>query len=82
MYDVEVTPSVVSVALGGEVLMRLDGGAALLIGLTYANFQHVDPQRADDFMHGVLSGINHCAMTGQVPAVVLALEGPGGEAPC
>jgi hypothetical protein len=73
MYDVDVTPAGVTVSLDGEVLMGLQGGAAPLIGLTYANLQHHDAQRADDFIHGVLCGINHTALTGEVPAVVRSL---------
>lgn len=71
MYQVEVTSESVVVSLNGEMVMTLCEGNTLLIGLTYENLCNHDSMRAQDFIDGVLMGINHVAFTGKLPRVVV-----------
>ena len=51
------------------IACELRGGSALSISLTYDSLKRHSEQRADDYISGVVAGINHCAITGQAPKV-------------
>ena len=70
MYDVDITPESIVVSLNGDMVMTLREGNTLLIGLSYENINRHDSMRAQDFIHGVLMGVNHVALTGKLPAIV------------
>ena len=65
------TPDTLVISHMGEVILTLTGGNVLLIGMTYLNMGAHGDHRAQDFLHGVLCGVNHVAMTGVPPGIAL-----------
>jgi hypothetical protein len=62
-----------------EDVMRITGGNALTITTTVAGLARQDngEQRVQDYLHGILTGITHCVMTG-APNIDLKGLGDGG----
>ena len=70
MYDVDFSNDQFTISLNGQLILRFTEGNTLLIAATYANLNRTDHERGQDFLHGVLMGFNHVAMTDVVPRVV------------
>jgi hypothetical protein len=64
----------VEILIGEQVVARLTGGISILVtthhsfleksGLSYFS------ERQDEFLFGIVTALNHCAMTGKIPSVV------------
>jgi hypothetical protein len=76
MYTLTGTPEQLTIAINDAPVLRLSQGCALLIGLTYSNLQRHSEAHAQDFLHGVVMGLNHVQMTGAVPVCVGAIPQP------
>ena len=46
----------------GEQVIKLEGGSAELIVMSYLNMCTLGEHRGDDYMAGVIQGIIHCMM--------------------
>src|SRR5262245_8503534 len=70
MYTIEVTNSGIRIYLAGEFCTELNGGNAVLIGLTFRNSSaDPHPERGQDYLAGAIAALNHCATTQTIPAV-------------
>lgn len=63
MFEIESNHAGVVIRNGGAIVGSLRSGNVALIVYTFQNLKQQDPQRADDFIAGVMAGLNHCVMT-------------------
>jgi hypothetical protein len=61
----------VEYATNGLLAFELHGANALAIAMIYANLTRQSPQRADDYLSGVLAGLVFCQVSQSFPAVTL-----------
>lgn len=53
----------------GSLACELRGGFVLLITATYWSLMDKSPERASDYLAGVMAGLNHCIQTQAIPVV-------------
>lgn len=58
-------------AESGLLAFELRGANALTIAMIYANLSRNSPQRADDFISGVIAGLVFCQVTQSIPEVTI-----------
>jgi len=55
----------------GRLCCELNGGLCLTVQATHANLQSQWEARAQDFLHGIVLALSHCAITGSVPVAMV-----------
>ncbi|MBD3407353.1 MAG: hypothetical protein GF411_14645 [Candidatus Lokiarchaeota archaeon] len=71
VHDEENRFQGVEIRVNGQLAAALTGGLAILISTAYANYMERlgGETRADAFLFGIVTALNHCTLTGSIPSV-------------